>query len=239
MKLNRKDFLKSALLVAGAGFGLTHDFACSSGTEVVSGGSGGRGSGGSGSGGSGSGGSGSGGSGSGGSGSGGSGSGGSGSGGSGSGGSGSGGSGSGGNGSGGSGSGGSGSGGNGSGGEGSGGNGGRGNGNGGRGNGGGPAGSGGAGGAGSGANACDTHAPMITIGTNHPAPNEHILMLPAADITAGATKMYSIKGNSTHDHMITITAAQFTTLKSGMTYMMTSTGGGSGNHTHAVMIICA
>ena len=185
MKLSRKDFLKSALVVVGAGVGLAQTVVgCgpSTGTNPGSGGSSGSGGSGSGSGGSGSGGteSGSGGSGSGGSESGGKG----------------------------------------------------GNANGGHTNGG-TSGGGGS----SGANACATHMPAITIGTNHAAPMEHILMLPAADITAGATKMYSIKGNSTHDHMITITAAQFTTLKSGMTYMMTSTTGGG--HTHAVTIVCA
>ena len=62
-------------------------------------------------------------------------------------------------------------------------------------------------------------------------------MLPAADIAAGANKTYSIKGNSAHDHMVTITAAQFTMLKGGMKYMMTSTSGGS--HTHAVTVMCS
>lgn len=77
----------------------------------------------------------------------------------------------------------------------------------------------------------------MTIDTNHMAPREHTLMVPAADIVAGATKTYSIRGNSMHDHMVTIMASDFTKLKAGMMYMMTSTTGGG--HTHVVHVICA
>lgn len=210
MKPDRKEFLKTALVVAGAGFGLANGIGCSSSDTPAVGGTGGHnGTGGSGSGGSssGSGGAGSGGTtGSGGSGTGGSGSGGSGTGGAGTGGAGTGGAGTGGSGSGGSGTGGSGTGGSGAGGS-------------------------------SGANACDAHEPMETILTNHPAGSEHIMMVAAADVTAGVNKTYSIQGNSKHDHMVTITAADFTKLKAGMQFMMTSTTGGM--HTHVVRVICA
>jgi hypothetical protein len=49
--------------------------------------------------------------------------------------------------------------------------------------------------------------------------------------------MYSIKGNSAHDHMVTINASDFMKLKAGMQIMMTSTTGGS--HTHVVLVVCA
>ena len=42
-----------------------------------------------------------------------------------------------------------------------------------------------------------------------------------------------------HAHNVTITAANFATLRSGGTVNVTSTGGGQGNHTHACTIKCA
>jgi len=94
----------------------------------------------------------------------------------------------------------------------------------------------GSGGSGSGANACDSHEPMETIAMNHPVGSQHILTVSAADVTAGADKVYSIKGMSAHDHMVTITAANFATLKAGTMIMMTSTSGGG--HTHSVEVVC-
>jgi hypothetical protein len=73
------------------------------------------------------------------------------------------------------------------------------------------------------------------IGSNH-ANGPHMLMVPIADVTAGAMKTYSIKGQSAHDHMVTITAAAFTMLKMHNTIMMTSTVGAG--HMHTVMVMC-
>lgn len=95
----------------------------------------------------------------------------------------------------------------------------------------------GTGGSGSGANACDSHEPMETIATNHAVGSQHILTVSAGDVSAGAEKVYSIKGMSAHDHMVTISAANFATLKTGAMIMMTSTSGGG--HTHAVAVVCA
>ncbi len=161
MKIDRKDFLKSALVIAGSGFGLTEGFGCGSDGATTGTGGSGTGTGGSGTGGQGTGGQGTGGRGTGGQGTGGQGTGG-----------------------------------------------------------------------GGGTNACMA-APTATVGTNH----GHSLTVPLADITTGTTKTYSIMGTSAHDHMITITAAQFTMLRAGTMYMMTSTTGGG--HTHAVTINCA
>lgn len=72
-----------------------------------------------------------------------------------------------------------------------------------------------------------------TIETNH----GHVLMVPGADVAAGATKTYSIKGTATHNHMVTITAAMFQVLKSPMMIMMTSTT--TNGHNHVVLVMCA
>jgi len=74
---------------------------------------------------------------------------------------------------------------------------------------------------------------MVTISSNH----GHDLKIPPADITAASDKMYSIKGTSQHDHMVTVTAAMFTKLNQGMMIMMTSTN--VSNHDHVVTVKCA
>jgi len=89
----------------------------------------------------------------------------------------------------------------------------------------------------SGGNACDAHEPMEDIATNHPAGSQHTLAVTAAEVAAGADKTYSIKGLSAHDHSITITAAMFAKLESGMSIMTTSTS--SVGHTHVVSVVCA
>jgi hypothetical protein len=95
---------------------------------------------------------------------------------------------------------------------------------------------GGGSGGSSGGNACDSHEPMETIATNHAAGSQHTLTVAPADVAAGTDKTYSIQGLSSHDHTITITAAQFTNLQSGMSIMTTSTS--SVGHTHVVMVVC-
>jgi hypothetical protein len=74
--------------------------------------------------------------------------------------------------------------------------------------------------------------PEATIGTNH----GHSLVVPIADVTAAADRTYSIRGASAHDHMVTITAAQFGMLADGATLSLTSTSSG---HTHSVTVTCA
>ncbi len=75
-------------------------------------------------------------------------------------------------------------------------------------------------------------APEASIGTNH----GHTLVVPAADVTAAADRTYSIRGASAHDHMVTITAADFATLAGGGTLSLESTSSG---HTHTVSVTCA
>jgi hypothetical protein len=69
----------------------------------------------------------------------------------------------------------------------------------------------------------------------------HTLTVSAADVTAGVDKTYDIAGSAGHSHNVTITAANFATLKAtaNASLMVTSTSGGTTPHTHVVTITCA
>lgn len=79
-------------------------------------------------------------------------------------------------------------------------------------------------------------SPAVSIGTNHPVGSEHKMAVAAADVTAGVDKTYDIMGNSIHTHSVTLTAADFATLKSTGTVMVTST---ATIHTHVITVTCA
>jgi hypothetical protein len=85
-------------------------------------------------------------------------------------------------------------------------------------------------------NACAMHDPANTIGTNHPLGMEHILVVPPADAAAGIAKTYDIRGNSTHTHSVTISMMQFSILRTGIPIMSTTT---FFDHTHVVTVVCA
>jgi hypothetical protein len=78
---------------------------------------------------------------------------------------------------------------------------------------------------------------MTEIAMNH-VHGPHAVTVPPEDIAAAAEKTYSIKGASAHDHLITITAAQFTTLQGGGSVTVVSTEFDFDMHTHAVTITC-
>lgn len=65
----------------------------------------------------------------------------------------------------------------------------------------------------------------------------HHLVVPAADVVAGTDKTYSIKGTQTHDHTVTVTAADFANLAQGTTFTVTSTN--TLSHTHTFSVVCA
>ena len=90
---------------------------------------------------------------------------------------------------------------------------------------------GGTGGAGGGSNGCQAGAQNSNI-SGHPG---HVVMISAADITAGVDKAYGIQGGSGHDHTIMVTAANFAALANGESVMVTSTGGA---HDHVVTLSC-
>jgi len=82
---------------------------------------------------------------------------------------------------------------------------------------------------------CSTTGANCTIADNHVhAPHE--LVVTAADISAGAEKVYDIMGQASHNHQVTVTAADFTTLQGGGTVMVTSTV--TFCHSHVCTISC-
>lgn len=80
--------------------------------------------------------------------------------------------------------------------------------------------------------ACSSGAHDTSISANH----GHALSVPAADLEAGADQSYSIQGSAAHDHTITITAAQLTTLLAGDPVTVTSSS--ALGHTHEVTVTC-
>ncbi len=75
--------------------------------------------------------------------------------------------------------------------------------------------------------------PSTAIGSNH----GHVMVVALADVTAGTEKTYDISGSSGHVHMVTVSAANMASLKTGGTVMVQSTSGNA--HTHAVTVMCA
>ena len=80
---------------------------------------------------------------------------------------------------------------------------------------------------------CANNGATGTVGTNH----GHALTVSASDVTAGVEKTLSITGASSHDHDVTLTAANMTTLQGGGMVTVDSTSGGG--HTHSVTVVCA
>lgn len=80
---------------------------------------------------------------------------------------------------------------------------------------------------------CTANGTTASIAGNH----GHVLVVSAADVTAGADKTYDITGTAVHTHMVTVTAAMFTMLAANMTIMVISTTGSA--HTHNVTVMCA
>ena len=80
---------------------------------------------------------------------------------------------------------------------------------------------------------CEANGTTSSIGSNH----GHTLQVSAADVQAGTEKEYSIQGGSGHNHLVTVTAANFTSLKNNQQIQIGSSSGGG--HTHSVTISCA
>lgn len=85
----------------------------------------------------------------------------------------------------------------------------------------------------SGTKDCLANGTASIIGSNH----GHAIQVSVVDINNGVDKQYSIQGGSDHDHNITVTTANFNTLKSNQQIQVTSTSGDA--HTHSVTISCA
>lgn len=80
---------------------------------------------------------------------------------------------------------------------------------------------------------CLANGTAVSIGGNH----GHSLTVSKADVEAGADKTYSIQGTSGHNHTVSLTAANFTSLKNNTSISVTSTNDDS--HTHSVQVFCA
>lgn len=87
----------------------------------------------------------------------------------------------------------------------------------------------GTGGAGGSASVC-LAAISASISGNH-AQGPHLLDIPLADIEAGVEKVYSAQGQANHCHEVTLTAADFATLKSGGSVTKFSCNGGDHEYT--------
>lgn len=80
---------------------------------------------------------------------------------------------------------------------------------------------------------CSANGTSTSIGANH----GHELTIPAADVAAGLEKTYSIQGSGGHNHTVTITAAQFTSLQNNEGVSVSSSSADS--HMHTITVNCA
>lgn len=80
---------------------------------------------------------------------------------------------------------------------------------------------------------CLANCTGVTIGTNH----GHTLAVSKEVVNAGVEKTYSIQGSSGHDHTVTLSVANFTSLKSKTAISVSSTN--DADHTHSVAVSCA
>jgi hypothetical protein len=80
------------------------------------------------------------------------------------------------------------------------------------------------------AGTCETTS--VQIGSNH----SHIMVIQPGDLDSTSSKDYDITGSSDHPHTVTITAAQFRTLKETGALMVTSTN--DDGHTHSIRVRC-
>ena len=69
------------------------------------------------------------------------------------------------------------------------------------------------------------------------AGHSHSFTVPKEDVSAGVEKSYVLSNVNSHTHQVTITAAQFDTLKGNNSVTTTSTS--DSGHTHSVTVSCA
>ena len=80
---------------------------------------------------------------------------------------------------------------------------------------------------------CLANGTNASIGSNH----GHSLTVSKTDVANGVEKTYAIAGSAGHDHDVTVTAADFTTLQTNNSVQVSSTSGNG--HTHSVTVSCA
>lgn len=69
------------------------------------------------------------------------------------------------------------------------------------------------------------------------AGHSHSFTVPKEDVSAGVEKTYELSEVSGHRHQVTISAAQFETLKNNNSISATSTS--DSGHTHGISVSCA
>ncbi len=79
---------------------------------------------------------------------------------------------------------------------------------------------------------CLENGTTAGIGSNH----GHTLSVSKADVESGVEKTYSIQGDSGHNHDVTVSEANFTSLMNNQSITTTSTN--DSGHTHSVTISC-
>jgi hypothetical protein len=80
---------------------------------------------------------------------------------------------------------------------------------------------------------CLANGTSANISANH----GHSLNVSKDDVQDGVQKTYSIEGGAGHDHEVTITSTQFSSLKNNQSIQVDSTSGSG--HTHSVTVNCA
>lgn len=80
---------------------------------------------------------------------------------------------------------------------------------------------------------CEANGTSITISN----PHGHTMTVTKEEVTAGVEITYQIRGNGSHPHTVTITAADFTMLQANT--MVTKTSSNDNGHTHSVTVRCS
>jgi len=79
---------------------------------------------------------------------------------------------------------------------------------------------------------CLANGTNVSISANH----GHVLVVSKDDVAAGTAKTYDIMGTANHNHQVTLTAGNFTTLAANNGVMTVSTTNSS--HSHEITIMC-
>jgi hypothetical protein len=87
------------------------------------------------------------------------------------------------------------------------------------------------------ANACAANGTVASVGGDP----LHMLMVPKADVVAGADRSYHIQGRQNHDHVVTLTARDFAMLQRGESISVDSgpSIGPVATHFHVCEVACA
>lgn len=79
---------------------------------------------------------------------------------------------------------------------------------------------------------CLANGTSSNIGSNH----GHTLTVSKADVEAGVAKTYSIQGSSGHNHNVTLSEGNFTSLMANNSISVSSTN--DSGHAHSVTVSC-